>query len=62
MFDEKWSPWGAQGDPKILEFRRLFAPPPQDLPKDAKWIQNDLKMESKWGQNGVKMDLNSKEK
>ena len=56
MFDEKWSPRGAQGDPKILEFRRLFAPPPPDPPKDAKWTKNDPKMEPKWSQNGVNMD------
>ena len=66
IFSEKRTPWGAQGDPKIPEFRGLFAPPPQDPPKDAKWTQNDppngAKMESKWSENGVKMELKSKEK
>ena len=32
---------GARGEPnggpKINEFQRLFAPPPQDPPKDPKW-------------------------
>ena len=61
VFHENYAQMGVQGDLKIEEFRGLFAPPPQDPPKDTKWTQNDSKMEPRWIQNGVKMEPQSNE-
>ena len=53
---KKWSPRGAQGDPKLEEFRGRFTPPLQDPPKDAKLTENDPKIEPKWSPHGLKME------
>ena len=68
-FKPKWSPKGAQRDPKNEELGRHFAAPPLDPPKGAKLSQNGTpgdagvwvfgaKLTPKWRQNGVKIGSN----